>query len=341
MRLFITTQAVDLDDPVLSFFHRWIEEFAKNAEQVHVICLKEGRHSLPSNVHVYSLGKEHGPSRIKYVFRLYKYVLALRNEYDVVFVHMNPEYLVTVGWLWRVLRKNVGLWYIHPRASKYLKKGMKYAHVIFSATQESFPILTKKLLPVGLGVDTDYFSPGNPPASNELRIMSAARIAPVKRIECIIDAVAELTRRSTPISFDYYGEELPRDAEYAAEMRRRAEPLSTWLFHGRAEPGTIRDMYRSHDVHVNATDTGSFDKAVFEAMACGCISVASNKALREVLPRELLFEEGNPISLANTLEHIVHLPNEDKQALKEKMRRLALEHYSLPALVGRILNILA
>ena len=56
-RLLITTQAVDLDDPVLGFFHRWIEEFAKHCESISVICLKEGRHDLPDNVHVYSLGK--------------------------------------------------------------------------------------------------------------------------------------------------------------------------------------------------------------------------------------------------------------------------------------------
>src|SRR5262249_21960920 len=147
------TQAVDLDDPVLSFFHAWIEEFAKNAEHVHVICLKEGRHTLPKNVSVHSLGKENGRSRTKYLFRLYKYVIGLRREYDLVFVHMNPEYLVAVGWLWRLMRKVVGLWYIHPRSSWCLRKGMKFAHVIFSASQQSFPHVTRKLMPVGLGVD--------------------------------------------------------------------------------------------------------------------------------------------------------------------------------------------
>jgi glycosyltransferase involved in cell wall biosynthesis len=42
-------------------------------------------------------------------------------------------------------------------------------------------------------------------------------------------------------------------------------------------------------------------------MACGCITVASNTALKEVLPQELQFEEGNAKSLANTLEHLAHM----------------------------------
>ena len=46
MKLLIMTQAVDQNDPVLGFFHRWIEEFSRHCERVHVICLKEGEHSL-------------------------------------------------------------------------------------------------------------------------------------------------------------------------------------------------------------------------------------------------------------------------------------------------------
>ena len=60
MKLLITTQAVDTDDPVLGFFVRWIEEFAKHAERVEVVCLREGKHGLPPNVRVHSLGKKNG-----------------------------------------------------------------------------------------------------------------------------------------------------------------------------------------------------------------------------------------------------------------------------------------
>jgi glycosyltransferase involved in cell wall biosynthesis len=340
MKLLITTQAVDLDDPVLSFFHRWIEEFAKNAVHVHVICLKEGRHALPKNVTVHSLGKEGGRSRLKYISRLYRYVWSLRKEYDVVFVHMNPEYLVVVGWLWRLMRKSIGLWYIHPRSSWRLRKGAKYAHVIFSATQASFPFLTKKLMPVGIGVDTDFFSPGNLPPSSEIRVMCAARIAPVKRVECMIDATIDLQKRHCPAIFDYYGEELPRDKAYADEVRRKADSVTTWYFKGKASAEEIRDAYRIHDVHVNATDSGSFDKAVFEAMACGCVTIASNKALGELLPQEFQFEEGNASSLAQAIERFTRLPQEDKDAMHKRMRELAVERYSLSALISRILNVL-
>jgi glycosyltransferase involved in cell wall biosynthesis len=156
----------------------------------------------------------------------------------------------------------------------------------------------------------------------------------------MIDTVAELKKRHCPAFFDYYGEELPRDKAYADEMRKRADPVPTWNFKGKASAEDIRDAYRSHDVHVNATDSGSFDKAVFEAMACGCVTIASNTALKDSLPKELQFEEGNAMSLAQAIERFAHLPQEDKDAMHTYMRELALKNYSLSALVTRILNVL-
>jgi len=73
MRILIITQKVDLDDPLLGFFHRWLEEFAEHTECVHVVCLEEGRHTLPQNVAVTSLGKERGASRLEYLATFYHY----------------------------------------------------------------------------------------------------------------------------------------------------------------------------------------------------------------------------------------------------------------------------
>ena len=72
MKLLIVTQKVDKNDPILGFFHRWIEEFARHVEFVTVICLGVGEYSLPVNVKVLSLGKEKKKSRLKYIFMFYK-----------------------------------------------------------------------------------------------------------------------------------------------------------------------------------------------------------------------------------------------------------------------------
>src|SRR4051812_42401773 len=118
MRLLVVTQAVDLDNPVLGFFHSWIEEIAKHFESVVVVCLFEGRHALPSNGEVFSLGKEKKETnRALYTQRFLALVWGLRSKYDSVFVHMNQEYVLAAGWIWILLGKRIYLWRNHYAGS--------------------------------------------------------------------------------------------------------------------------------------------------------------------------------------------------------------------------------
>ena len=104
MRLLVCTQKIDRNDPVLGFFHRWIEEFSKHYESLVVICLEKGEYVLPKNVKVLSLGKEKNKlttnylllttAKLKYVWNFYKCIFKFRRDYDAVFVHMNQEYVI-------------------------------------------------------------------------------------------------------------------------------------------------------------------------------------------------------------------------------------------------------
>src|SRR6185312_9296857 len=157
MKLLIVTQKVDQNDSILGFFHRWIEEFAKHFSLVTVICLQEGEHHLPENVKVLSLGKASGTSRLQYIFRFYKYIWNERKNYDVVFVHMNPEYIVLGGWFWKLWHKKVALWYVHRAVNTKLRIAEKFADVIFSSSKESFGIESSKVRFVGHGIDVEKF----------------------------------------------------------------------------------------------------------------------------------------------------------------------------------------
>ncbi len=155
MRLLILTQIVDLNDDVLGFMHDWIAGFAKNCQQVTVICLKRGEYKLPANVKVLSLGKETGKSRIKYFFNFYKYIWCERKNYDTVFVHMNYEYVNLGGFFWRLLGKKIGLWYAHGYAPLGLKTAAKLVDIIFTSTKSGCRIDSNKINVIGQGIDTD------------------------------------------------------------------------------------------------------------------------------------------------------------------------------------------
>src|SRR3989344_1360403 len=132
VRILICTQAVDRDDPALGFFIRWIEEMAKQCEHVLVICLRKGTHNLPKNVEVISLGERH---KIFRAFELCGIAWGRRNEYDAVFVHMNPEYIAAAGWLWRLRGKKIVLWYTHKSVNMLLRIATLFANKILTASK--------------------------------------------------------------------------------------------------------------------------------------------------------------------------------------------------------------
>src|SRR3989344_5188931 len=159
MRLLIVTQVVDTNDSNLGFFHRWIEEFSKHCEHVHVICLKEGRHSLPANVSLYSLGKESGASRIKYLWNFYRYIWKLRKDYDAVFVHMNQEYVLLGGKFWWLMGRRVILWRNHKKGSLLTRLTGCLSHTVCYTSESAYVASFKNAVRMPIGIDTNFFKP--------------------------------------------------------------------------------------------------------------------------------------------------------------------------------------
>src|SRR3989338_5428089 len=193
MRLLICTQTVDLNDPVLGFFHGWIVALAKHCEQVRIICLKEGRHSLPANVAVHPLGKEGGQSRIKYIWRFYKYIWSLRNEYDAVFVHMNQEYVLLGGKFWWLLGKRVIFWRNHKMGSVWTPIAGFFAHTVCYTSPEAYVARFKNAIQMPIGIDTNLFKPSAAPAPAGT-ILFLGRLDAVKKSDVFLHAMENLRR---------------------------------------------------------------------------------------------------------------------------------------------------
>ncbi len=196
MKLLILTQKVDQDDDVLGFMHGWIREFAKNCEWLIVICLEAGKYDFPANVSVLSLGKEKNQSRLKYLFNFYRYIWRERKNYDGVFVHMNQEYVLLGGSIWKVLRKKIGLWYAHGHTPFSLRISAKIANIIFTSTKGGFRLTSKKLKIIGQGIDTEiYKTEGKRLEHREcFKIITVGRLSPVKDLETLITATEILVK---------------------------------------------------------------------------------------------------------------------------------------------------
>lgn len=311
MNLLIITQVVDTQDPILGFFHQWIEEFAKHCEKVTVICLREGEHAFPGNVRVLSLGKEVGASRVKYLSRFYLYIWRQQKQYDAVFVHMNPEYVILGAMIWRLLKKRIALWYTHKSVNSTLRFATRFAHVIFTASKESFRIKSAKVQVVGHGIDTDLFQFQEKTTAQSVRLISVGRISRVKRQDLAIETLAELGERNIDATLSVVGVPLTEnDQSYKQELVQLAKRRGVHghlVWRGPVVNTRLPEELERANILLHTSETGSLDKVVLEAMACGVPVVSSSEAVSAVVTSDLKSYTGiaaQPTALADVIMQV-------------------------------------
>jgi glycosyltransferase involved in cell wall biosynthesis len=348
MKLLIITQVVDTEDPVMGFFAGWIAEFAKQAEHVEVICLKEGRHAFPAHVAVHSLGKvgtEHSiRARMRYLIRFFSLIWRLRAQYDAVFVHMNQIY-VLLGWpFWKAWGKRIGLWYSHKSITVSLMAARVLTDVIFTPARKGFPLPSHKVHITGQGIDMSVFKPADASSvvQNEvIRIITVGRIAPIKDYGTLVDAIAIVAQAHPAISVTVLGGPGEKDQEYYENILSAVEEkgLSTFFTFVGPVPNLQTPKYlRESDLFVNMGHTGGMDKAVIEAMACGLPVLTCNEVFVPMLsPFGLLYEKKDSRGLA---DKILWLTKDELQrkALGASLREIAVRDHSLDRLITKILD---
>ena len=333
MKLLVVTQAVDENDPILGFFCRWLEEFATHYERIEVICLKEGKHTLPANVRVHSLGKEKKErNAIVYATRFKLRVWRLRHEYDAVFVHMNPEYVILGGLLWRIWNKKTALWYNHPHGGLRLALAARFADVIFYTSPYAATARYAKARKMPAGIDTELFKPSTA-SRDRSAIYLQGRVMPSKRIEIALEAL-RLLREKIPATLTIVG---PEDASYGRMLRERFADLvasGAVTFLGPRANTETPGLYGRHGATLNLAAAGHFDKSVLESMACETPVVVSSKAFAGIVPGESIVPENNPAALAAALAQIIALPEERYRALGVAERAAVVREHSLSVLAS-------
>ena len=145
MNVLLITEKLDKNDEAASFFHGRLLDFVEECDTLSVLVLENKNHSLPEKVRVASLGKERGASRLQILSSFYRYIFANSANYDRVFVHRNPIYIVLGGFFWRLMGKEVTLWYSHNYSDWMLHVAVFFANQVITPTEKSFPFVTRKL----------------------------------------------------------------------------------------------------------------------------------------------------------------------------------------------------
>jgi len=354
MKLLILTQKIDRDDDVLGFFHGWVEDFSKQFESVVVVCLEKRVYSFAENVKVYSLGKpdkgwsalgaERYAGKLKALFNFYTYTWRERKNYDVVFVHMNQEYVLLGGILWRLAGKKVLLWYNHTVGTFLTRVAAWLSHKVLHTSPFAFTAQFKNSRRMPAGIDVKRFKIYDSVLKNNeiLRILYIGRISPLKGIHILLNAVKLLNEKNTPFKLDVYGNAPKKDKKYFERLKNDASNLvdkGVVSFKGSVPNSKTPEIYNQHDVFVNLTPRGNFDKTILEAMACETLVVVSSKAFEDLLPPEFLCKENNPGSLSENLEHIFKMPIQEKIHHTKEMREAVVKKHRLEKLTTELFQL--
>ncbi len=338
--LLITTQAVDINDPILGFFHGWLKEFSHHFKRIDVICLREGKHELPPHIRVYSLGKESGESRFKYVVRFYRYFikLVLVQRVDYVFYHMGAVYNIMAApfFFLRKLRGTKFFWWkAHGHINAAGKTALLFVDRVYTSTKSGFPIETTKRRIVGQAIDPQKFQLGNGARNSE--VLFVGRITPIKRIEDFIETAFLLQDSFPNLMWKIIGP--VDDHQYLKKLQDFTKEKGLEgrvIFCGTKLQDELVPIYQSAKIFLNTSRTESMDKTVLEAALCGCIPVTSNIAFKELLAGTHLFiEEGASTSYAKGIEKI--LSGED-ESLRTELRNRVMESHSISTFTKRIFS---
>lgn len=343
MKLLIITQKVDLNDDVLGFTHGWIAEFSKKFEKVTVIALGAGEINLPGNVKVLSLGKEEGGSRVKYLINFYRHIWRERGNYDAVFVHMNREYVLLGGWFWKIRRKKICLWYNHAKGNILSALAGRLADIIFYTSPFSYFSKNRKAKVMPVGINTEIFFMDESVDRAVDSILCLGRISPVKNIDILIKAAKILKDQGKKFVANVVGS--ATDDNYYRGLKKMAEDyaLSQMInFRGGIANLKTPFEYNQHEIFVNLTNSGSMDKTIYEAMACGALVILCNRSFEKIFPREflayLMFKEKDENDLAQKLAKVLTMDDKLKGDYRAWAGRYVLENHSVIKLVAMVVD---
>lgn len=336
MKLLIVTQVMDKNHPILGFFHRWVEEFAKHFEEVHVICLEKGECNLPEHVHVYSLGKENRERKIKSLYHFYKHFsdIYFKKDVNFVFFHMGAVFtLVAIPFalIRRFKKVEFYWWKAHGYIGLRERLSLWFVDRVVTSTASGFPLRTKKRKIIGQAIDTSLFVPTEGKFF-EKRVLYVGRIMPIKHVEVFIDVAKKLTQKG--FSFTIVGP--VGDSEYMTKLQPSLRAVGV-KYIGSLPHGALPALYRQNDFFLNTSLTHSMDKTVLEATLCGCIPLTANHAFKELLePYGLYFKNQDVDSYVRKINSISETPVPEQSA---DLRQTILRQHSLDTFTQRVFDL--
>ena len=333
MRLVVVTQQVDPASPVLGATVDKLQALADRVDELVVLADSAVDGVLPGNCRVRLFRASHRAGRgVRFETALAR-ELARRPRPAAVLAHMCPIYAVLAAPLARPVGVDVLLWFTHWRRSGLLRAAERFSTKVLSVDARTFPLMSRKLVAIGHGIDVSGLQCVTRPEREPLRLLALGRTSPAKGLETILHAVAQVPEVALRIVGPSVTEE---ERMYRIGLERRVIELGLLGrvdIRGPVPHHTVAGLYAEVDALVNDMRAGATDKVVYEAAATCLPVIASNRAFDTLLPDELRFAHDDIDGLA---EAIRRLHTIDRNAVGRRLRETVLREHSSDVWAERV-----
>lgn len=349
LNLLVVNFEMNRESPALAWQCQVVQALAPHCRHLVVVTEQASDVKLPANVTLWVMPRWYAklPWRwcgAKWLANAHVYALCKRFAINACFVHMNMEWSYRLSLCLRYLGIPILLWYAHGSVTTRLRLAHWRADRVVTSTRDGFRIPSNKVRTIGQGIDTKLFRPAAMTKPTGREIITVGRISARKGVETMIDVATELRAlcRAQPISLVIYGAALTRrDRQYVTYLQAliQARGLQDRVrLAGPVPHAKLPDIYRKAALLLNLSATGSMDKVVLEALACGCPVITSNEAFVDLfrkhgLQRLLVVNEA-PVTIAR---RILDVCTDGQRPSESELRAVALEH-DLKHYVRRLLS---
>jgi glycosyltransferase involved in cell wall biosynthesis len=210
-----------------------------------------------------------------------------------------------------------------------------------------FRLPSEKVVFLGQGIDVNRFEPpADTDPGYEATAISVGRIAPVKRIDEMIEAVA-LLRDSHSIDLRLRligGPSTDADRDHAERLREMTSELGIGDlvdFDGAVPFAEVPAAYHRGAFFLNLSETGSIDKAILESMASGCVPISRNTSF-ETIAREhdfgWLVPGAGPAGVADCIAAAAGRLNSTRPETVARLRDIVVAEHSLDHLADAVIE---
>lgn len=339
MRLLIFMQTVDRTDSALGFYHGWLIELAKQFEFITVFALRIGEYDLPENVKVIPLRPWGYRARLRTALRVLKLTWQYRREYDAVFVHMNQEYLLVAGWLFKLLGKPAYMWRNHYAGNILTDIAAFFCDKVFYTSKSSYTAKYAKAVQMPVGVDVGSCHLDEPIERKIDSVLFLGRFDISKHPELVVEALGKLAGKGISFIATFVGGPSDSTSTLPQEVEARAQEIGITdqvTFVGPVPNTDTYRYYRSHATYINCGKSGMLDKSLFKSIACGCFPIFTSADMAEIVGPEFAYTDSDADDLAKHIERALALSEEERDARVRTLQAKAIDAHTLPVLARRL-----